>query len=119
MDDVTLTHATGVISRIMEQVSLAITSNGRTVYEMAHMNIPAIVIPQHDREKTHDFACEENGFVALEPYKKGVTEQVVLEQLTRILDDQDYRRFLYDNTQKFLFHKNKTGVLKLIIDLLN
>ena len=119
MDDVTLTHATGVISRIMEKVSLAITSNGRTVYEMAHMNIPAIVIPQHDREKTHDFACEENGFVALEPYQQGVTEQVVLEQLTRILDDQDYRRFLYDNTQKFLFHKNKTGVLKLIIDLLN
>ena len=47
--DVDLTHATGVISRIMEKVQLAITSNGRTVYELAHLSIPAIVIPQHER----------------------------------------------------------------------
>ena len=62
-EGVSLTHASGVISGIMEQAQLAITSNGRTVYEFAHMNIPSIVIAQHHREITHAFATEANGFV--------------------------------------------------------
>ena len=66
-----ITHATGVISHIMEQTQVAITSNGRTVYELAHMNIPSIVIPQHEREKTHSFASEDNGFIPLETYVCG------------------------------------------------
>ena len=44
----------------MEQSQLAIVSNGRTLYELAHMNIPAIVLSQHKRESTHSFAYEEN-----------------------------------------------------------
>ena len=38
---VSVTHATGVISKIMENCQIGITSNGRTVYELAHMNIRA------------------------------------------------------------------------------
>ena len=64
---VSLTHATGVISSMMESADIAITSNGRTVYELAHMNIPGIVIPQHEREETHSFAQEQNGFIKMEP----------------------------------------------------
>ena len=112
--NVSLTHATGVISKIMEKVSLAITSNGRTVYEMAHMNIPAIVIPQHNRERTHGFACELNGFVALEPYRENITERQVLIALERLLDEPEYRRALYGRTTQFRFDKNKQRVISLI-----
>ena len=43
------TWATGVMSHIMESCDLAICSNGRTVYELAHMNIPSIVLSQRAR----------------------------------------------------------------------
>ena len=112
--NISLTHATGVISKIMEKVTLAITSNGRTVYEMAHMSIPAIVIPQHTRERTHGFASEVNGFVALEPYQETITEGQVLDTLKKLLDQPDYRKMLYDRTRQFRFDKNKQRVIALI-----
>ena len=36
-----LTHTTGVISRIMAQADVPISSNGRTVYELAHLTSQA------------------------------------------------------------------------------
>ena len=114
MRNASLTHATGVISKIMEQADLAITSNGRTVYEMAHMNIPALVIPQHRREQTHSFACPENGFVALQPYTEGVTEIEVLKQLRKLLANVELRKRLFNNTEHYSFSENKERVVTLL-----
>ena len=111
---VTATHATGVISQVMEKVSLAVTSNGRTVYEMAHMNIPAIVVPQHEREQTHAFASRENGFIQLNPYEEGITEMDVRRHLTDLLASVSERKTLYNSTRKFRFDRNKRRVLELI-----
>tara|TARA_B100000686_G_scaffold229499_1_gene236880 strand:- start:8 stop:1627 length:1620 start_codon:yes stop_codon:yes gene_type:complete len=116
--NISLTHATGVISKIMENADIAITSNGRTVYEMAHMNIPAIVVPQHQREKTHSFACEENGFIALEAYCEGNTERAVLSSLEKLLNDSAYRKTLFDRVSKFDFSQNKRRVINIIEELL-
>jgi len=118
-DHVTLTRSTGVISRIMEKCQIAITSNGRTVYELAHMNIPALVISQHDREKTHEFGCEDNGFLSLGLYRGEHTERVVIESLTRLLDDERYRHDLFSRTSRFDFSRNKQKVLDLILSFLD
>ncbi len=45
-----------VISSIMNRADLAITSAGRTVFELASLGIPMIVLAQNDREMTHVFA---------------------------------------------------------------
>jgi spore coat polysaccharide biosynthesis predicted glycosyltransferase SpsG/CMP-N-acetylneuraminic acid synthetase len=115
---VTLTHATGVISGIMEQCDLAITSNGRTVYELAHMNIPTIVVDQHERENTHHFAREENGFLPCGVYEKGKTESVVLQNLSNLLSDSSRRRSLYLKTRKYSFSEGKRLVAKSLIALM-
>jgi len=116
--NITLTKATGVISSIMEQSQIAIVSNGRTLYELAHMNIPAIVISQHSRENSHSFSCEENGFVSLGLFKKGETEVEVVKQLTKLLDDNVFRKRLFERITKFRFDENKNNVLRLILELL-
>lgn len=116
--DTTLTRSTGVISSLMERCQIAITSNGRTVYEMAHMNIPAIVIAQHDREKTHAFACPENGFLPVGIYKKDKTESLVLETLARLVMDVDFRQQLFRRTTRFRFSRNKGRVVKRILALI-
>jgi spore coat polysaccharide biosynthesis predicted glycosyltransferase SpsG len=59
------TWATNVMSRMMEGADLAVCSAGRTVYELAHMRVPAIVAAHHGREAKHTFARPRNGFAFL------------------------------------------------------
>ena len=117
--DVTLTHATGVISEVMEQCDVAITSNGRTVYELAHMNIPSIVVAQHDRELTHSFALKENGFVPLGLYQSEIREQRAVTEFVTLITNSDLRRMFHNRMKPHCFTKNKENVLDLIRNLLD
>jgi len=117
--EVSYTNATGVISNIMERAEVAISSNGRTVYELAHMNIPAIVLSQNDREKTHCFACEKNGFIHLGIYKGEESDQAVCDALRRLVEEQDYRRRFFSRLQHSDFARNKSKVVQRILSLLN
>lgn len=50
---------------IMSICDLAVTSRGRTCFELAAMGLPAISIAQNEREEKHDFVCEDNGFITV------------------------------------------------------
>ena len=113
---VSLTHATGVISSIMESADIAITSNGRTVYELAHMNIPGIVIPQHEREETHSFAREQNGFIKMEPYVEGMSLESVPKLLEKLIVNSQFRYTLFSRLEKFCFLENKQRLLDKIFE---
>jgi len=58
-------ETTNRISDFMADADMAITSGGRTVLELAALQVPTIVICQNQRELTHEFAREENGVVNL------------------------------------------------------
>jgi CMP-N-acetylneuraminic acid synthetase len=47
---------------LMSQCDIAITSRGRTAYELAILGIPTIAVAQNAREEKHGFVIEENGF---------------------------------------------------------
>ncbi len=47
---------------IMSEADIAITSRGRTGYELAVLGIPTIAIAQNEREESHGFISHENGF---------------------------------------------------------
>lgn len=53
------------LSKYMSEADLAFTSQGRTVYELASLGVPSIVMAQNEREKLHTFAYMNNGFVNL------------------------------------------------------
>lgn len=110
-------HATNVISNIMERSQVAITSNGRTTYELAHMHIPAVVTAQNEREATHHFATQENGFINLGVYHKGQSEKLIAESF-RCMLDTEYRRALYHRMSSYDFKANKNHVLKRLLSLL-
>jgi len=103
----------------MEKTQIAISSNGRTVYELAHMNMPSIIVSQHKREKTHLFSREENGFINVGLYKKGHTENIIACQLKTLIENNEYRKKLFDNIKKFNFIKNKKRIVKMILKLLS
>ena len=49
----------------MAECDMAITSRGRTCYELAILGIPAIAMAQNHREEKHGFVCSDNGFTYL------------------------------------------------------
>lgn len=111
-------HSIGVVSNIMEKVQIAISSNGRTVYELAHMNIPAIVLSHHERESMHRFACEENGFCPIGICCGLETEERIMINLKHFVEDNSYREMLFHRLEPLQFLKCKGNVVKLILDSL-
>lgn len=53
------------VSDHMRKADLALSSQGRTTYELAAMGVPAIVLAQNEREQLHTFAQMDNGFINL------------------------------------------------------
>ncbi len=50
---------------LMSACDVAVTSRGRTGYELAILGIPSIAMAQNHREEKHGFVCNENGFTYL------------------------------------------------------
>jgi len=116
-DLINYTHKTGVVSSIMEKVDLAIASAGRTVYELAHMHIPAIIMAQNKREELHAFARPENGFEYI-GYMNPFNYNKLIEKFKKMLD-MEYRRLLFDRMKRFHFERNKPLLVKRILSLLD
>ena len=53
------------VTRYMKNADLALTSQGRTIFELASMCVPAVVLSQNEREMTHTFASMKHGFINL------------------------------------------------------
>lgn len=115
--NIELTFASGVISKIMEKTQLAISSNGRTVYELADMNIPSIIISHHEREASHTFATLEKGFINLGVFNES-TQKMLHKKFEKLIEDRDYRELLFMNIQKYSFRDNKQKVVRKILELL-
>lgn len=100
---------------IMSSCDVAITSRGRTGYELAILGIPSIAMAQNEREEKHGFVCNENGFtyIGLNP------DDEIIESNLRM-----YLNMSKKNRQRFhemlLSHDLKGGrerVMKLINSL--
>ncbi len=111
-------HATGVVSHIMEKVQVAISSNGRAIYELAHMNIPAVILSHHEREKTHTFAAKENGFIPLGVHQGIEAGRQLLKEFDNLVTDANYRKTLFNRLKAFNFTENKKNIVKRILDVL-
>lgn len=59
------------MAEIMSSCDIALTSRGRTGYELAILGIPTIAMAQNKREEQHGFVCNENGYFYLGPNPTG------------------------------------------------
>ena len=109
--NIELTFASGIISKVMEKSQLAISANGRTVYELADMNIPSLIISHHEREATHSFATLDKGFINLGVIDENISFKIK-EKFEKLVEDRDYRELLFMNIKKYSFRKNKQKVVK-------
>lgn len=54
-----------MVSSYMEKADIAVSGQGRTMYELASMKVPTIILAQNEREVRHEFGGIENGFINL------------------------------------------------------
>lgn len=89
---------------IMSKSDIAITSRGRTGYELAMLGIPSIAMAQNKREEKHGFVCDDNGFdyIGLNP-----DDEIIESHLNIYLKMKKESRIHYQNL--LLSHDLKNG----------
>jgi CMP-N-acetylneuraminic acid synthetase len=115
--DVTVSMGTRRISDFMCQADLAITSGGRTVLELAALQVPTIVICQNRREITHTFASSDNGILNL-GYRGDVHDEEITSAVIKVIENQELLKIMRDKAGRQELRKGKKRVIKRIIELL-
>ena len=78
------------ISYYMKRSDIAVTSQGSTIFELASLGIPSISIAQNERELTHTFACEANGFLNL-GLGKDLSDESIKNSIIILINNTDRR----------------------------
>lgn len=109
--------STARISDFMAQADVAITSGGRTVFELAAMQVPTLVICQNHRETTHSFASSGNGIANL-GHHETVDDEVILNTFKQLVVDQNLRMTMRERMERMDLTKGKKRVVRKICKLL-
>ena len=98
---------------IMSSCDIAITSRGRTGYELCMLGIPSIAMAQNQREENHGFVSNENGFtyIGLNP-----DDEIIESNLRMYLSMSQKSRQKFQD--KLLSH-NLRGGRKRVMGLIN
>jgi len=101
------------ISSYISKADLIFSSAGRTVYEIATIGTPSIILCQNKRETTHLFADKENGFINLgEAYE--ISDSKIFETFKHLINNFEERKNLSMKMQKTDLKKGRKRTLKII-----
>ena len=78
----------------MKKADVAISSQGRTTFELASMGVPTIVLAQNKREQLHTFAQMNNGFINL-GLGSEVADDDILNTLKWLIDSGSIRKEMH------------------------
>lgn len=103
------------VSDALADADLAFTSQGRTVYELASMGVPAIVMAQNERETKHTFAQMHNGFLNL-GMGKHVTDETLEKTFCFVVDTPQIRSEMRNLMLSHDLRKGIQRVVQLILE---
>ena len=102
------------VTKYMKHADLAITSQGRTIFELAAMGVPSIVLSQNKREQTHLFARLEHGFLNL-GIGKEVDQDLLENTLDWLINTKAIRKNMYDLMLSYQLKEGLQRVKNIII----
>lgn len=102
-----------LMAKEMSEADIVITSNGRTIYEVASMGTPCISMSQNEREARHLFVHNSHG-----PLYLGIAYTISVDDIasaiTKLIDDYPLRKEMSEKLLKFDLKGNLERVLNLI-----
>lgn len=102
------------VAEYMGKADFAFTSQGRTVFELASMGVPAVVLAQNEREQLHTFAQMENGFLNLGLGAK-TEDETILSTFRWLTQTPQIRREMRELMLKNHLEKGTERVLDIIL----
>lgn len=100
---INIIEKTDNISKYVKDCDFAITSNGRTVFELAAMEIPMISIAVNQREKQHSFVrYSKSGYHINSPLK--LDSKKILFNFDKMTDVKNRKRFIKNMKKADLLH---------------
>lgn len=103
------------VSSFMSKADLAVTSQGRTVYELASMGVPAVVLAQNEREAEHVFAGIQNGFINLGLGAKQ-DDNTIISTIEWLMKTPEVRKEMRRLQLSKDFSKGQDRVMRLILN---
>ncbi|MCC8082459.1 MAG: cytidyltransferase [Lachnospiraceae bacterium] len=113
-DRITVCRDVKRVSDVFAKADFAFTSQGRTVYELAAMGIPAIVLAQNERETRHTFAQMGNGFINLGLGSR-VDDETIESTFRWVLHTPQIRREMRNLMLQHDLRKGTERVIRLIL----
>lgn len=112
-DNIEVLYDVGNMPELMSECDIAITSRGRTGYELAILGIPTIAMAQNKREEKHGFVNNENGFtyIGLNP-----SDGIIKATLDMYINLPQEERQNFQN--KLLSHDLRNG-RRRVMNLIN
>lgn len=110
--EVTIKNNVKNISEEILSADIVFTSAGRTTFEVASIGVPSIVLCQNQRETTHFFASQKNGFYNL-GLGSEVSDKEVYAAFTETMQ-YNTRVLMSEKMLNTRLRKGKSKVMKLI-----
>jgi len=99
----------------MKKADLAISSQGRTMFELASLAIPTVLLAQNKRELHHNFGYLQNGFINL-GLGIDVDEGTIYETIRWLVNSPQLRLEMKQQMMKFDLKNGLNRVLKIILN---
>jgi spore coat polysaccharide biosynthesis predicted glycosyltransferase SpsG len=99
----------------MGRADIAISSQGRTMLELASMAVPTILIAQNKRELHHEFGNLKNGFINL-GLGSEVEDQTIRETLLWLINTPQIRKQMREQMLKIDLKKGIQRVINIILE---
>lgn len=104
-----------LITEYMKKADIAISSQGRTMLELASMAVPTILLAQNSREQHHEFGYLKNGFINL-GLGTEATDLTIRESLIWLINSPQIRSQMKEQMLKSNLKDGINRVLNIILD---
>lgn len=106
------------MGELMEWADIALSSGGRTVYELAATGTPSIVIAQNEGEVERTKLLREQRAIVFLGNGKNIDLQLVPDHLTSLADDTERRSFLSNRGKSTVDGQGIQRILNLVEEIL-
>ena len=110
---------TPVMPELMAEADIAVTSGGLTIWELACLGVPNVVISTSERERIHTPLLERRGGCLYLGHQDAVTEPSIREAVSGLIGNPARRAEMAQAGRKLVDGRGTERVIEQVMDLLS